>query len=109
MRTLLILVLLSGSKLLLSQEDSVAYSASFVLNEGIYVSHESFLWNKPIPIKKLKADELKGQPNFLEKVLAKEKIVYENRSGEIISINTDSLWGYCQNQNIYLILPSYCP
>jgi len=82
--------------------DSIAYSKDFVFKEGLYVSYEQFKHNSPVEIKKIIFDYDKTKLDFLKAVTGKKEIVFLNDSNQKVIIKTSDIWGYCQNQAIYI-------
>jgi hypothetical protein len=85
-----------------SQADSLAFSKDFVLNEGLYLSYSDLRHNWPIPKEKIITDINKDQLEFYSKLIENDKIEYIERDGEKTTIMADKVWGFCQNNVVYL-------
>ncbi len=99
--TLLIIFILLGIKGF-SQADSVAYSRDFQLFEGMYLTYLDFRHNWPIPKEKITSDIGKDQLDFYSKMMEKDKIEYVERDGNKDFVKPEKVWGYCQNNVIYI-------
>ncbi len=85
-----------------SQSDSVAFSKDFVLYEGLYLSYSDLRHNWPISKEKITSDINKDQLEFYSKLIENDKIEYVERDGSKAIIPSDKVWGFCQNNVIYL-------
>jgi len=88
----------SGSK----AQDSVAYSIDFRLYEGLYLGYQDFRYNWPIPKEKIITNINKDQLDFYSKLIEEEFIEYKERDGSITKIESEKVWGYCQNNIIFI-------
>jgi hypothetical protein len=102
MRNHLIIWLFILSARLWSQADSVAFSKDFVLNEGLYLSYTDLRHNWPIPKEKIITDINKDQLEFYTKLIEGDKIEYIERDGTKTTIMAEKVWGFCQNNVVYL-------
>lgn len=102
MRCLVIIVLFCLNQRLFSQSDSVAFSKDFTLYEGLYLSYTDLRHNWPIPKEKIISEIDKDQLEFYSKLIEGDKIEYIERDGNKASIMADKVWGFCQNNVIYL-------
>lgn len=102
MRFHLIIWLFILSSRLWSQADSVAFSKDFVLYEGLYLSYTDLRHNWPIPKEKIITDIKKDQLEFYSKLIENDKIEYIERDGEKTTIMAEKVWGFCQNNVVYL-------
>lgn len=102
MRILLIISMISACFRLFSQSDSVAYSKDFVLYEGLYLSYTDMRHNWPIPKEKIISDINKDQLEFYTKIIEGDKIEYIERDGNKATIQAEKVWGFCQNNVIYI-------
>jgi len=82
--------------------DSIAYSKDFVFKEGLYISYDQFKHNTPVEIKEIIFDYDKTKLDFLKTVTGKKEIVFLNDSNQKTTVKTSDIWGYCQNQAIYI-------
>lgn len=102
MRHLLIIVFFSLVSLSRAQSDSVAFSKDFTLYEGLYLSYTDLRHNWPIPKEKIISNIDKDQLEFYSKLIEGDKIDYIERDGNKAHIKADDVWGFCQNNVIYL-------
>lgn len=87
---------------LLKGQDSVAYSKDFRLYEGLYLSYQDFRYNWPIPKEKIVTKINKDQLDFYSKLIEEEMIEFQERDGSVAKIKSESVWGYCQNNIIFI-------
>lgn len=87
---------------LFSQADSVAFSNDFLLYEGLYLTYSDFRHNWPIPKEKINTDINKDQLEFYSKLIESDNIEFIERDGSTAKIQSDKVWGFCQNNVIYL-------
>ena len=99
-RLLIIIFLLSIKGF--SQGDSVAFSRDFTLFEGMYLTYLDFRHNWPIPKEKIVTDISKDQLDFYSKLMEMDKIVFTERDGNKDTVLSVRVWGYCQNNVIYI-------
>lgn len=85
-------------------QDSVAYSKDFRLYEGLYLSYQDFRYNWPISKDKIITTINKDQLDFYTKLIEQEFIEYKERDGSITKIKSEKVWGYCQNNIIFINL-----
>src|ERR1700752_761630 len=83
-------------------QDSVAYSKDFRLYEGLYLSYQDFRYNWPIPKEKIITKINKDQLDFYSKLMEGDMIEFEERDGTIAKIQPEKVWGYCQNNIIFI-------
>lgn len=93
--------LLSVSQPSLAQ-DSVAFTKDFRLYEGLYLNYQDFRYNWPIPKEKIITTLHKDQLDFYSKITEEEWIEYKERDGSTAKIKTENVWGYCQNNIIFI-------
>ncbi len=96
--TLIILSLFTKSK----AQDSVAFSKDFRLYEGLYLGYQDFRYNWPIPKEKIITNINKDQLDFYSKLIEEGMIEYQERDGSISKIKPENVWGYCQNNIIFI-------
>lgn len=96
--TLIILSLFTKSK----AQDSVAFSKDFRLYEGLYLGYQDFRYNWPIPKEKIITKINKDQLDFYSKLIEEDFIEYQERDGSISKIKPEHVWGYCQNNIIFI-------
>lgn len=102
MRFLPIILLFSFISSVYSQSDSVAFSKDFILYEGLYLSYTDLRHNWPIPKEKIITKIDKDQLEFYSKLIEDDKIEYIERDGNKATIAAEKVWGFCQNNVIYL-------
>ena len=86
----------------LRAQDSVLYSKEFRLYEGIYINYEDLRFNWPIDKEKIITNLQKEQLDFFSKLVESDMIEYKERDGSVINIKTEKIWGYCQNNVIFI-------
>ena len=86
----------------LRAQDSVMYSKEFRLYEGIYINYEDLRFNWPIDKEKIITNLPKEQLDFFSKLVESDMIEYKERDGSVIKIKTEKIWGYCQNNVIFI-------
>lgn len=86
----------------LRAQDSVMYSKEFRLYEGIYINYEDLRFNWPIDKEKIITNVPKEQLDFFSKLVESDIIEYKERDGSVIKIKTEKIWGYCQNNVIFI-------
>lgn len=91
-----------ASDLFAVSEDSTTYSKDFIFREGIYLSYDQFKHNSPIEIKRIVSDYDKTRLDFLKSITGKKEITFLNDSNRKVTLRVDSIWGYCQNQALYI-------
>lgn len=101
-RVCLIIIYLINIVRVTAQADSVAYGKNFVLNEGLYLTYSDLRHNWPIPKDKINTKLDKNQLDFYSKLIEEEKIVYTERDGNSDQINAANVWGFCQNNTVYI-------
>ncbi len=102
MRFLPIILLFSLISRVYPQSDSVAFSKDFILYEGLYLSYTDLRHNWPIPKEKIITKIEKDQLEFYSKLIEDDKIEYIERDGNKATIMAEKVWGFCQNNVIYL-------
>ena len=83
-------------------QDSVAFTKDFRLYEGLYLNYQDFRYNWPIPKEKIITKINKDQLDFYSKLIEEELIEYKERDGSINKIRSETVWGYCQNNIIFI-------
>jgi len=82
--------------------DSIKYTVDFQFNEGIYISYLDFRMNKPISKDILVSNEKREQLDFIGKTIENSEYIVFQIGGKDFKIKTDSIWGFCQNNNIFI-------
>lgn len=102
MKSLLALALVCNAVLSAAQTDTVwvPYRGGMDLREGIYRDFRSFRLNAPsIPMGRLRDDQGLAVRD-IRQVLSKLK--YQPDSGAAKTLNMDAMWGFCQNDVVYV-------
>ncbi len=86
----------------LHSQDTVVYSRDFRLYEGIYMTYQDFRYNWPIDKDKIITNLPKDQLDFFSKLTDSDIIEYKERDGSLAKIKTEKIWGYCQNNVIFI-------
>ena len=86
----------------LHSQDTVLYSRDFRLYEGIYMTYQDFRYNWPIDKEKIITNLPKDQLDFFSKLTESDIIEYKERDGSLTKIKTEKIWGYCQNNVIFI-------
>jgi len=103
MRHVLFLLFFCFLQFLVRAQDSVAYTRDFRLYEGLYLSYQDFRYNWPIPKEKINTKINKDQLDFYSKLLEEQEMIdYTERDGAEAKVKTEKVWGYCQNNIIYI-------
>lgn len=103
MRNVLLLSFFCFFQFLSKSQDSVAYTKDFRLYEGLYLSYQDFRYNWPIPKEKISTKINKDQLDFYSKLLEEQEMIdYTERDGAEAKVKTEKVWGYCQNNIIYI-------
>lgn len=83
-------------------QDTIAFTKDFRLYEGLYLGHQDFRYNWPIPKEKIITKINKEQLDFYSKLIEEEFIEYTERDGSVSKIKSEQVWGYCQNNIIFI-------
>jgi hypothetical protein len=87
----------------LAQKDSAAYgSIGFQLNEGLYLNFQQLKSNKPISKEQITSRYNTKQLDFLTELTKNEDSISIKINEKVFKIDIDSVWGYCQNNQIYI-------
>lgn len=78
------------------------FNKDFRLYEGLYLSYQDFRYNWPIPKEKIITKINKDQLDFYSKLIEEDIIEFEERDGSIAKIEPKKVWGYCQNNIIFI-------
>lgn len=93
------------SQLAFSQADSiklVKYTPGFRFRDGLYLSHNQFVTNNPIPMKRIVSKYNKSGFDFFDKLLIEEKVYYYDQYGMRKTVEVDELWGFCRRGSVYI-------
>lgn len=85
-----------------AQTDSVQFTRDMILEEGIYLNYFDFRTNRPIPRSMIKSKENKGDLDFFDNTVDNNDFIVFTFAGIEHKVPTDSVWGYCQNNTIYI-------
>jgi hypothetical protein len=85
-------------------QDSIPFNKDFRLYEGLYLGYQDFRYNWPIPKEKIITTVNKDQLDFYSKLIEEEFIEYTERDGSVTKVKPDRVWGYCQNNIIFINL-----
>ncbi len=69
---------------------------------GIFISHDQFVRNAPIPLTRIQGDEGWADIKLLYSLQKGEPIVFHDRYGIKKSVSSSEIWGYCTGENIYI-------
>jgi len=83
-------------------QDTIAFTKDFRLYEGLYLGYQDFRYNWPIPKEKIITKINKDQLDFYSKLIEEEFIEYTERDGSVSKIKSEQVWGYCQNNIIFI-------
>lgn len=89
-----------------AQQDSLPYSPTFKLKEGIFVQFSDFKRNKVLNADRIISDLDKSSLDFFSNLVAKKTILFKDSNAAEKRLSTDNIWGYCQNGNIYFRMGS---
>ena len=102
LKHIIVISFLLSSLFSFSQTDSVQYNRQMTLEEGIYLTYYDFRTNRPIPKAVIKSKEDKSKLDFLDKTVDNNDYIVFSFDGMEHRVPTDSVWGYCQNNTIYI-------
>lgn len=85
-----------------AQNDSILYTRDFVFDEGIYITYSDFRMNRPITKEVIESKGDKSQLDFIGKTVENSEYVYFKFGGYIHKVKTDSIWGFSQNNTVYI-------
>ena len=88
----------------LKAQDSIPFTRDMILYEGLYLNYQEFRVNWPIPKEKIITTINKDQLDFYSKLIEEDFIEYKERDGTITKIRSNRVWGYCQNNTIFINL-----
>ena len=80
----------------------VEYSPDFKFKEGIYLNFEQVKKNSPLPKSRIISTYDYADPDFLRRVLERDKIFYYDQIGNKQELRTKNIWGYSRNGFIYI-------
>lgn len=103
--SLLFILLILWVQTLYAQQDSsqrIPYTRDYEFEDGFYLNFKQMSDNKPVPKARILTDLDMEQPDFLTQIVEQDSIMLYSELGTAQTIKTSSLWGYCQNGNIYI-------
>ena len=95
-------IILSWLPANLMSQDSIPFTRDFRLYEGLYLNYQEFRVNWPIPKEQIITTINKDQLDFYSKLIEQDIIEYKERDGSITKIQSNRVWGYCQNNIIFI-------
>lgn len=101
-RLLFFLLICIGIVKISVAQDSVAFSRDFRLYEGLYLDYDEFRYNWPVSKEKILTKINKDQLDFYSKIIEEDFIDYTERDGSVSKIKSEKVWGYCQNNVIFI-------
>lgn len=101
MRYVVILLFCVVSGPILSQSDSVAWSADSPWPDAVYISYNALRKSKPVFEDRIISEVDRSDAHFLTKTLAKKDFVFM-RKGEQVSLASSEVWGYMENNSMYI-------
>lgn len=87
-----------------SQNDTIGkiqYSTSYIFNDGIYISFEQVLLNKPLSFERI-TNGNKNDVNWYDNLFKSQKINFLDDFGIQQTISTKQIWGYCRNNALFI-------
>jgi len=87
-----------------SQNDTIGktrFSTSYIFNDGVYISFEQLLLNKPLSFERI-TNGNKNALNWYDNLFKSQKINFLDDFGVQQSINTKQIWGYCRSNALYV-------
>jgi len=86
-----------------SQDSSyVKFSPDVQFKSGIYFTFNQFLENTPLPKHKIVSNVPEDSPTFMAEALKPDTIYYIGDDGNIISYPKSKIWGYCENNTVFI-------
>lgn len=101
--TRIFFLILVKSQLLFGQT-GVKYSSEFKFKEGIYLSFSQFSRNAPLPKENIISAGTWQSADVIKDALERDMFSYKDSMGVIREEKSSSVWGYCQNNTLYIRL-----
>lgn len=101
-RTFLILLLFSG---IAAQGQLPSHDQMLLLaatRTGVYVTHEQFVRNNPVPLGHIQGDGGFADMKYLFSLKKGDPIIYHDRYGIRKNISSADIWGFCTGESIYV-------
>ncbi len=86
----------------ISAQELVMYDRDFTLNEGIYLTFNDLQNNRPIPKNAIETRYDPKSQEFYYDLLSENSIKIRVNSDSVIELNTQGVWGFCRNGNVYV-------
>lgn len=83
-------------------QDSLAYGNGFRFRDGLYFTFQQFRSNHPLPKSKIVTNYDTTALDFFRKLVTAKSITYIDSAGKQQEINPARLWGFCENNAIYI-------
>ena len=87
----------------LMAQDSIEYTPHFIFQEGIYLNYRQFRSNKPILKENIISKADKSDFGFIQNCMDEKTLVFQDSLAKIHTVNTDSIWGFCQDNTVYIL------
>jgi hypothetical protein len=75
---------------------------AYKFKDGLYANIAMLINNSPIPLNWIETDAELSDSKFFEKITRAEKIVFFDHNGVRTTIATDSVWGYCWKEDLFI-------
>lgn len=98
---LVILITLLFSNVSFAQ-DSVQYTRDYSFRDGLYLTYNQFLNNKPIPKSRIVSSVDTNRIDFFRQITGKAEIVYLDDSLHQKKVRLNEVWGYAHNRSVFL-------
>lgn len=104
MRKLFLIVqfLVYNTFISVAQKDTIPYTKDYEFKEGVYATIKDFKQNNPVNKITVITTIPKNDLDFYKQLVESRVIAYKDSSGNEQQIETNTLWGYCQNRSIYI-------
>jgi hypothetical protein len=100
----ILFILVFSSTLLLRAQDSTleAYTREYEFKEGLFLTQDAFLKNNPLSKADIITENPKEKIDFWATLVKEKTIAYFDATGSKQEIETNSVWGYCQNRVVHI-------
>lgn len=85
-----------------AQTDSVAFGPGFQFKQGLYLNFQQFRENNPVPRSRIISNYDSTRLDYLRQVTSAKTLKYLDSNGQIEEISPTRLWGFCENNSIYI-------
>jgi len=79
----------------------VRYSPAYQFKSGLFITFDQVLQNKPMPFERIISGN-RNNDNWLDLILKSDKIIFLDDYGVHQVINTNDIWGYCNNGALFV-------